>query len=228
MQCSVCGTDYSALREFCPKCGASSDPAVQARRRMAADPRSDTVKRNRNRVLLIGAGLLATLGVVNALDGDFDFGDRVRVERMPEPTANAAVEIEADALYRAFRDDPRGAERRFEGREMVVTGEFLRIVPDGWGSLDLRLKTSNPDIPVGVDIADLALDEAKRLRPGQTVTVSCQQMGGHDEELWVRDCAVQSVDGETSSSASAVEAPSVPTPSAAPPAPPAPGEPATP
>jgi hypothetical protein len=108
---------------------------------------------------------------------------------------------------------------------MVVTGEFLRIVPDGWGSLDLRLKTSNPDVPVGVDVAELALDEAKRLRPGQRVTVSCQQMGGHDEELWVRDCAVQSVDGETSSGAPSAAGPGAPT---APPAPSAPDAPAAP
>ena len=225
MQCSECGTEFSALREFCPKCGASSDPAVQARRRSAAEPRSDNLNRNRNRVLLIGAGLLATLGMVNAFDGDFGFGDHVRVERMPSPTANAAVEIEADALYRAFRDDPRGAERRFEGREMVVTGEFLRIVPDGYGSLDLRLRTSNPDVPIGVDVAELALDEAKQLRPGQRVTVSCQQMGGHDEELWVRDCAIQSVDGETSSRASPNGGPIAPSAPAAPTPPQAPAEP---
>lgn len=220
MQCSECGTEYSALREFCPKCGASSDPAVQARRRASAEPRPDNMKRNRNRVLLIGAGILLSLGVVsNAFDPDFDFDSDDRREEVAAPTANAAVEIEADALYRAYRDDADAAERRFDEREMVVTGEFLRIVPDGYGSLDLRLKTSNPDIPVGVDVAELALDEAKRLQPGQRVTVSCQRMGGHEDELWVRDCAIQSVAGGNSAPAAA------PTPPAAPPRPDAPAAP---
>ena len=74
---------------------------------------------------------------------------------------------------------------------MVVSGEFLRIVPDGYGSLDLRLKTSNPDEQLGIDVAQLAIEDAKQLRPGQRVTVSCQHMGSGGDELWVQDCAVQ-------------------------------------
>jgi hypothetical protein len=77
---------------------------------------------------------------------------------------------------------------------MVVSGEFLRIVPDGYGSLDLRLKTSYPDEPLGIDVAQLALEDARQLRPGQRVTVSCQQMGGGGDELWVQDCAIQPTD----------------------------------
>ena len=73
--------------------------------------------------------------------------------------------------------DPRAAAGRFDNREMVVSGEFLRIVPDGYGSLDLRLKTSNPDEQLGIDVAQLAIEDAKQLRPGQRVTVSCQHMG---------------------------------------------------
>ena len=86
---------------------------------------------------------------------------------------------------------------------MVVSGEFLRIVPDGYGSLDLRLKTSNPEIPVGIDLAQVALEDGKKLRPGQRVTVSCKGMGGSGNELWVRECAVQDV-------ASAPAAPTAP------------------
>ncbi|MNC88811.1 hypothetical protein D3C83_46730 [compost metagenome] len=74
---------------------------------------------------------------------------------------------------------------------MVVSGEFLRIVPDGYGSLDLRLKTSNPEAQLGIDVAQLAIEDAKQLRPGQRVTVSCQQMGSGGDELWVQDCAIQ-------------------------------------
>ena len=91
----------------------------------------------------------------------------------------------------AYADDPRAAAERFGNREMVVSGEFLRIVPDGYGSLDLRLKTSNPDEQLGIDVAQLAIEDAKRLRPGQRVTVSCQHMGAGGDELWVQDCAIQ-------------------------------------
>jgi hypothetical protein len=101
------------------------------------------------------------------------------------------VTIEADQLHRAYRDDPDEAAERFDGREMVVGGEFLRIVPDGYGSLDLRLRTSDPDEPLGIDVAQLAIEDAKQLVPGQRVTVSCQHMGSGGDELWVQDCAIQ-------------------------------------
>jgi len=106
-----------------------------------------------------------------------------------------AVTIEADALQKAYQDDPDGAARRFDNREMVVSGEFLRIVPDGYGSLDMRLGTSIPEAPLGVDLAQLAIEDAKQLRPGQRVTVSCQHMGSGGDQLWLQDCAIQQTGG---------------------------------
>ena len=64
-------------------------------------------------------------------------------------------------------------------------------MPDGYGSLDLRLRTSDPEEPLGIDVAQVALEDARQLRPGQRVTVSCQQMGSGGDELWVQDCAIQ-------------------------------------
>ena len=107
--------------------------------------------------------------------------------------------MDASFLYvlpdRAYHDDPDGAAKRFGGRELMVTGEFLRIVPDGYGSTDLRLKTSNPDSPLGVDLADAAIADAKQLRPGQQVTVSCRAMAGISEIPWpspTSSCTVSS------------------------------------
>ena len=62
---------------------------------------------------------------------------------------------------------------RFADREMVVTGEFLRIVPDGYGSLDMRLKTSNPEAPLGIDLA-YGFD---RLTPGWKFHFKINQSG---------------------------------------------------
>jgi hypothetical protein len=67
-------------------------------------------------------------------------------------------------------------------------------VPDGYGSLDLRLKTSDPEEQLGIDVVDLAIEDARQLRPGQRVTVSCQRMGSGGDELWVQDCAIQPTD----------------------------------
>jgi hypothetical protein len=148
----------------------------------------EELKRNRKTVLIGAAALLLALGVA----GKFSWpGHIVHFESRERHDAKGPVTIEADQLYQAYRDDPDGAAKRLGGREMVVSGEFIRIVPDGWGSLDLRLKTSNPEKPLGIDVTQLALDDAKKLRPGQRVTVSCQHMGSGGDMLWVQDCAIQ-------------------------------------
>jgi hypothetical protein len=152
-------------------------------------------------LLGLGAAGQFSLPWLNPISIGSDERDQVR----------GPVTIEADQLQKAYQDDPAAAARRFGNREMVVSGEFLRIVPDGYGSLDLRLKTSNPDGPLGVDVAQVAIDDAKRLLPGQRVTVSCQQMGSGGDELWLQDCAIQQTAG-------------VAQPPPAPPAPPPPSE----
>jgi hypothetical protein len=192
------------LREFCPGCGAPTDPGLRERRHQLGQPRSTgEMMSNRKKVLIVAAAAIGLGALANlAFDPDWDSNERPAIPSRPE--ARGAVTIEAEDLYRAYRDDEEGADRRFDGREMVVSGEFLRIVPDGYGSLDLRLKTSNPEVPVGIDLAQLAIEDGKKLRPGQRVTVSCQSMGGGGNELWVRDCAIQpDVDAATSPAAPA-------------------------
>ncbi|MDP9422870.1 MAG: OB-fold putative lipoprotein [Pseudomonadota bacterium] len=201
------------LREFCPKCGTPTDPDLRESllRRRGGRPVEEQ-KRNRKTFLIGGAAILLALGVAGNLSWpglpiSIDFDDRDR--------PGGPVTIEAEQLYQAYRDDPDAAAKRFDGREMEVSGEFLRIVPDGWGSLDLRLKTSNPEEPLGIDVTQLAIEEAKQLRPGQRVTVSCQQMGSGGDELWVQDCAIQ----PTGEGSAAPSPPASPSPPAPPPAP---------
>lgn len=141
-----------------------------------------------------GAAILLALGLASQPIWPWSNPATVETEQRDEP--RGPVTIEAEELHDAYRDDQDGAARRFGGREMVVSGEFLRIVPDGYGSLDLRLKTSDPAEPLGIDVTQLAIEDAKRLLPGQQVTVSCQQMGSGGDELWVQDCAIQAT-GET-------------------------------
>lgn len=184
------------LREFCLNCGAPTDPGLRERQHQLGQGRRQRpdgeLKSNRKTVLIAAAALLG-LGIVgnNVFDADFDFDSDDGPEMVDRDEPRGAVTIEAEQLYQAYRDNPEGAEERFEDREMVVSGEFQRIVPDGYGSLDLRLKTSNPEVHIGVDLAQLAIEDGKSLRPGQRVTVSCQQMGSGGDELWVQDCAIQ-------------------------------------
>ena len=208
MKCPECAADVNVLREFCPSCGAVLHRDSPARRPASPSGRpSDQLNDNRKKLLIGGGAILLGLAALGKLSLP---GIPIHVNIDNDRKGPALVE--AQQIYEAYRDDERSAEKRFADREMVVTGEFLRIVPDGYGSLDMRLKTSNPEAPLGIDLAGIAIDDAKKLRPGQRVTVSCQGMGGGGDDPWVRDCAIQS----------AADAPSgVPTPPA-PPAPPAP------
>jgi hypothetical protein len=141
-------------------------------------------------VVVGGVAILLGLGVAGQLASPWS-GPTTATGFEQRDQPRGPVTIEAEQLLKAYQDDPEGAARRFGDREMVVSGEFLRIVPDGYGSLDLRLKTLDPDEQLGIDVAQLAIEDAKKLLPGQRVTVSCQQMGSGGDELWVRDCAIQ-------------------------------------
>jgi len=180
------------LREFCQNCGAPTFGPSESERQLGRGRRTDGEPKSKRKGLLIAAAAVLGLGMAgsswfNAIDFYANEGPGAVVQDEPR----GAVTIEAEQLYEAFRDNPQGSAERFAGREMVVSGEFLRIVPDGYGSLDLRLKTSNPEEQLGIDLAQLAIEDGKKLLPGQRVTVSCQQMGEGGDELWVRDCAIQ-------------------------------------
>jgi hypothetical protein len=214
VRCAECGAEVPILREFCTNCGAPTDAGLRERRRQLGQGQrtGGELKSNRKNILIAGAALLG-LAVVGNSWFDSDSDDRPAIAALDEQ--RGAVTIEADELYEAYRDNPEGSAERFGGREMVVSGEFLRIVPDGYGSLDLRLKTSNPEAQVGVDLAQLAIEDGKKLVPGQRVTVSCQQMGSGGDELWVQDCAIQPM-AETDAAPAPASAPTAPAPPAAP------------
>ena len=216
MRCAECGAEVPVLREFCLKCGAPTDPGLRERRqKLGQGQRTDDELKSNRKTILIAAAALLGLGVMANSWFDFDSDDRPAIAALDEQ--RGPVTIEAEELYEAYRDNPEASAERFGGREMVVSGEFLRIVPDGYGSLDLRLETSNPEAQVGVDLAQLAIEDGKKLVPGQRVTVSCQGMGDGGDELWVRDCAVQPM----------AETLAAPIPPSEPPAPTPPAEPAS-
>ena len=205
MRCPECSADVSALREFCPICGAALDPGVRGSLLRGPGGRPADGRKGSRKAVLIGgaAAALLALGVAGQFAGPWS--DSPATEERAQP--RGPVTIEAEQLHQAYADDPRAAAERFGNREMVVSGEFLRIVADGYGSLDLRLKTSNPDEQLGIDVAQLAIEDARRLRPGQRVTVSCQHMGSGGDELWVQDCAIQLVgEGEVPGTAIPAEA----------------------
>ncbi|MEP7130642.1 MAG: hypothetical protein ABI770_05890 [Sphingomicrobium sp.] len=199
-----------SLREFCPKCGTPTDPGLrESHLRRGGERPVEELKRNRKTVLIACAGIAAVLVV----GGRLSWPD-IPLHISTHAPRKGPVVTDAEQIYRAYHEDPDAAAKRFKGREMVVSGEFLRIVPDGYGSIDMRLKTSNPDSPLGADLADEAVADAKQLRPGQQVTVSCRGMAGSGDDRWLQNCAIQPVGGGSAAPAP----PAFPSPTAPPPA----------
>ena len=65
VQCPECAGDVPVLREFCPHCGAPTDPGLRARQREPRGERSDDhLRGNRKKVLIGGAAILAVLAVL--------------------------------------------------------------------------------------------------------------------------------------------------------------------
>ena len=73
----------------------------------------------------------------------------------------------------------------------------------------MRLKTSNPQAPLGVDLDRVSVEEATKLEPGQDVTVSCRRVSQTGEERWLQDCVIQPP-GETGAAPAAPRAPPPP------------------
>ena len=221
MRCSNCGVELPPLRDFCPNCGTPT--AWGLRRQGSGHPggRSpEELKRNRKAVLIVCAALAGVLLVSGRLTPHIPFLHIPVHINMNEPRKGPAV-TNAVELAQAYSADPEAAAKRFGGREIQVSGEFLRIVPDGYGSIDMRLKTSNPDFPLGVDLADESVDDAKLLRPGQQVTVSCRRVAGSGNDRWLQNCAIQPGGGADAAAPPASLAPPPP-PSPPPPVAPAP------
>jgi hypothetical protein len=176
----------------------------------------EELAQNRKTVLMLGGGLLLVLAAMGSIH---PFGRHVRmspgvIRIDTRRVTNEAVTIGAPELFEAYHTDSEAADKRYGGRQMVVTGEFVRTVPDGYGSIDMRLKTNHPDIPLGIDLDSHSVDAATKLAPGQMVTVSCQKVAGTGDDPWLQDCVLQ-----PTAPAEAAK-PSTP----APPTPPAPGK----
>jgi hypothetical protein len=187
VRCPGCGADVSLLREFCPKCGTPTDPGLrESRLRRDCDRSPGELKQNRKTVLIACAAIAGVL----AISGKLSWHLPPVHFNLHEPPKGPVVTDAVD-LTRAYAADSATAEKKFGGREIAVTGQFLRIVPDGYGSIDMRLKGANPDFPLGVDVVNASVDDAKRLEPGQEVTVSCRQVAGSGNDRWLRDCAIQ-------------------------------------
>ena len=214
MRCSECAADVDPLREFCPHCGTATHSSLSQSRLQRSGERSPAeLQRNRKTVLVIAGGIAALLVVMKGMPF---VGHGIHIDIDDDHHHKGAVVTTATDFARAYAQDPAAAEKKFGGREISVSGEFLRIVPDGYGSIDMRLKTAQPDFPLGADLVDASVDDAKHLTTGQQVTVSCRDVAGAGNDRWLRECAIQPTATAAPSAPPLPPAPPAPTPPPAP------------
>jgi hypothetical protein len=48
-------------------------------------------------------------------------------------------------------------------------------------------------MPLGVDLLENSHDEAARLQPGQTLTVSCEHVAESGDEHWLQNCSIEEI-----------------------------------
>jgi len=188
VRCTECAADVDPLREFCPHCGTATHSSLSQSRLQRSGERSPAeLQRNRKTVLVIAGGIAALLVVMKGVPF---IGHGIHID-IDDDRHKGAVVTTATDFARAYAQDPAAAEKKFGGREISVSGEFLRIVPDGYGSIDMRLKTAQPDFPLGADLVDASVEDARHLTPGQQVTVSCRNVAGAGNDRWLQSCAIQ-------------------------------------
>lgn len=200
MDCAKCGASVPETAEFCRTCGAPTRREARPDRPYEAPV--DDLKARRRRVFIIGfAAVIGAMALGRAgswadFDVDIDQG------------SGRPVVVEASELFEAYRDDREEADERFGDRGLVVTGDFVAINHDDGGNPDLRLKTSDPATPLGADLLSQSHAASARLRPGESVTVSCERVARTGDEHWLQNCSIEQV---------RPGAPAAPQPPAAPP-----------
>jgi hypothetical protein len=130
----------------------------------------------------------------------------------PDERAGVRVEVEANDLQQAFLADERAARERFDGRDLVITGEVVRAFPRFRGTTMegevtmpsyLEFRTVLDTLPTDIkyvqvegafDVPDSltlwAVDP--RIHPGDSLRVSCPgaEIRWTDPGLYVSDCRI--------------------------------------
>lgn len=128
----------------------------------------------------------------------------------PRPEPTEPIEVSADELQRAFAEDEQAARARFEGRDLVITGEvaqaearFRGTTMQGEVEVPARIAFRSPmeSLPGDLDRvqAEGSFDEPggtepwtldPRIRTGEPARVSCPdaRIRWTDPGLYVSDC----------------------------------------
>jgi hypothetical protein len=208
VHCARCGTALPESAEFCPNCGALARSGTSPRssgERASSEPVPPDLQVRRRRVFFVGLAVVIAVAALGRIGPGFDFDFDDSDQHGPK----VAVTADAQELYQAYVDDADEADEKFADRPIVVTGEFVRVQPDGGGNPDLRLKTSNPDAPLGVDLLPASHDLSATLQPGQKISVSCEKVASTGEERWLQNCLIQAAPPEPQAPAKP-EAPTAP------------------
>jgi hypothetical protein len=188
VRCTNCDAVLPPGAEFCRECGMPTDPGLRARLEQAQAAEDPDPKRVRRTIFIAGAALLFGI-VIGSWTGAP--GPSIAIDPTDWTDQERPAVVGAQEFFQAYRDDADGADRRFDDRWVVMTGEFVGIRHDDQGNPDLRLKAADPNWSVGADLLPDSYDKSAQLKSGQTVTVSCERVRRTGEERWLRNCSIE-------------------------------------
>lgn len=159
MHCTHCGSQMADDAKFCPACGTAAGGKAPAAPKPKAKGNPAT-----------GCLAIAVLAAIVY----FAFGTGGN-----DPAKTAAKPIEAigaPELYAAYDANEAGAQARFDGKRLQVTGTIESVALDVTDDAVIHLESANKYQTVSAKMADESKAAASRLSKGETVTVTCDSV----------------------------------------------------
>ncbi len=193
--CGRCGEALKKTANFCPECGASTH-ASSARRPRDVQGTAIAKPKGGPRV---GGGVILVLALIALAlfvmwwKGFFIVPSSSPEDRVEsafwQTTLDEAPLIEADALLRAYAEDPARANERFDRKVIAVRGDVFEVSTTGLyvdfrGAGDGRLRCS---------LQGREAEKLAGLNPGDTVTLAglCVGVGKYDDSVHLRRCRLR-------------------------------------
>jgi hypothetical protein len=130
------------------------------------------------RNLGIAAGVLFGLAVIGSIAGDPDRKTSSGAAGEDDTAAGVApvLEVTAQELFDAFEGNEVAAKVRYGGQRLAVTGVIAGISLDFRDRPVVSLETSNEFLTVDASFGKDYTQKTARLRKGQKITVTCEEL----------------------------------------------------
>jgi hypothetical protein len=145
-----------------------------------------------------GCVMCGALGAASKKDGEQQAtaGGAARAPEKAAPTPTTkpkpeAVAVTASQLFSDYQANEVGADEKYKGRPLRVSGSVTDIKKDFTDSIVVHLRSSNQFMPVDAHVEDSEKGKAAQLAKGENVTVRCEGGGMIIGRPQLTDCTIE-------------------------------------